>query len=197
MQLNKPNTLRYLNPTNKEFYYKSKKDQDANFALLPKHLEQYERSQENELSTLVLYWAFKYVVLSNLGRNMFQSIFRNPTSYIWSETIQTKSFTTKFECQANSRDRARLKIIKVYNRSKVCKKAKIKSKVRANGLKNKNKYRTCRWTKITTKIKTKVVKITSKIRWRGRVKFEIRPKNIIKRKWGGDWSYKQDLQWKV
>jgi hypothetical protein len=37
MQLNKPNTLGYLDPTNKEFYYKRKKDQDANFALLPKH----------------------------------------------------------------------------------------------------------------------------------------------------------------
>jgi hypothetical protein len=47
MQLNKLNTLGYLNPTNKEFYYKRKKNQDAKFALLPTHPKQYERSQEN------------------------------------------------------------------------------------------------------------------------------------------------------
>lgn len=47
MQLNKPNTLGYLDPTNKEFYYKRKKDQDTDFALLPKHPKQYEGSKEN------------------------------------------------------------------------------------------------------------------------------------------------------
>jgi hypothetical protein len=135
---------------------------------------------------LALYWAFKYVVLTNLSRKRFQSIFKNLASCIWSETIQAKSFITKFECQANNRNRAKLKIIKVYNRSKVCKRAKIKSKARPNGLINKNKYRTCKWTKIRTEIKIKVVEITSKIGWKGRVKFEIRPKNAIKRKWSGD-----------
>jgi hypothetical protein len=42
----KPNTLGYLNPTNKEFYYKSKTGpkRKYDFALLPKHMEQYEGS---------------------------------------------------------------------------------------------------------------------------------------------------------
>jgi hypothetical protein len=61
---------------------------------------------------LLLDWAFRYVVLTNLGRREFQSIFRNLVSYIWSETTQTKSSIAKFKCQASSRDRATLKLQK-------------------------------------------------------------------------------------
>ncbi len=176
MQLNKPNTLGYLDPTNKEFYYKSKKGPRRKLCIIAKTSKTIWRVTRKLIikrAILVLYWAFKYVVFTNLGR--FQSIFRNLASCIWSETIQARSFTTKFKCQANSRDRARIKIIKDYRRSKVCKRTKIKSKARPNGLKNKNIYRTCTWTKIRTKIKIKVVEITFKIGWRGRVKFEIIP----------------------
>jgi hypothetical protein len=44
MQLNNPNTLISLDPTNKEFFSKAKKDQDGNFAFPPKHPKQYEGS---------------------------------------------------------------------------------------------------------------------------------------------------------
>ncbi len=57
-------------------------------------------------------WAFKYVVITNLGRRGFQSNFRNLVSYIWNETIQAKSSIAKFKCQASSRDRTTLKLHK-------------------------------------------------------------------------------------
>jgi len=36
MQLNKPNTLGYLDPTNKEFYYKSKKGPRCKLCIVAK-----------------------------------------------------------------------------------------------------------------------------------------------------------------
>jgi hypothetical protein len=47
MQLNNPNTLRFLNLENKEFITNAKADQDGHFAFLSKHLEQYEGSRIN------------------------------------------------------------------------------------------------------------------------------------------------------
>jgi hypothetical protein len=45
MQLNNPYTLGFLDPTNKEFFFaKAKKDQNGQFAFLPKHPKQYEWS---------------------------------------------------------------------------------------------------------------------------------------------------------
>ncbi len=57
-------------------------------------------------------WAFKFVVITNLGRRGFQSNFRNLISYIWNETIQAKSSIAEFKCQASSRDRTTLKLHK-------------------------------------------------------------------------------------
>jgi len=130
MQLNKPNTLGYLDPTNKEFYYKSKKGPRCKLCIITKTSKTIWRVTRKLIiksAILVLYWALKYVILTNLGRS--QSIFRNLASCIWSETIQVKSFITKFECQANCKDTARFKIIKVYSRSKYVEKPKSSQKL--------------------------------------------------------------------
>ncbi len=140
MQLNNPNTLGSLDLANKEFYYKSKKGPRWALCIPTKPSKTIWRVMNKltiKRTILILSWIFKYVILTNLGRKTSQSICRNFGFCIWSETIQAKSFATKFECQASSRDKARLRIVKVCCKSKVYREAKIKLEARPNVPKKK------------------------------------------------------------
>ncbi len=116
----------------------------------------------------------------------FKTFLKNLVLCIWNEIIQTNNSTTKFECQASSKNKARLKVGEVCSRSKVCKRTKIKLKARPNVPWNKSKYRTCRCSKIKSKTTVRIAKIKYETRRRGRVKSKIRPKSTIKGKWNGD-----------
>ncbi len=115
MQLNNSNTLGSLDLANKEFYYKSKKGPRWALRIPTKPSKTIWRVMNKltiKQTILILSWTFKYVILTNLGRKAFQNICKNFGSYIWNETKQAKSFATKFECQASSKDKARLRVIK-------------------------------------------------------------------------------------
>jgi len=100
----------------------------------------------------------------------------------WNHT----SFTTNSKCQTSIRYRAWFKVVEVCNRNKVWKRIKIKLEVGPKVPKTKVNIKHANEPRSSEKLELRLQKKNNKIGKRGKVKFEIRPKNTTKGKWSGD-----------